>query len=103
MQSTGSQRLTGLGLLVAGSAATWWQWHVEARIELELQAAFLFPFSTGVGLLLLVQPISRGWLLEHYGVDRPHRLGHYSWPQRLLFVLAMLAGLLNAARELLNG
>jgi hypothetical protein len=41
--------------------------------------------------------VTRDELMAKYGVEKPRSLSHYSWGQKILFLVAFAAGALNYA------
>lgn len=102
MQSDRLQRGAGAALVLLGGGFTAWQWLGPAAARAEsLTAVFGLPFLGVLGLAALVAPISRRDLLERFGVDRPQSLSHYTAAQKILFVLALVAGAANLAAHLM--
>jgi Zn-dependent protease with chaperone function len=102
MKTKLQQRLAGLFILLIGVGFTVYGWSSALQTRrYSPKAAFLFPVFAGLGLALLLFPVSRDELMSKYGVDRPRSLSHYSWGQKIMFLVAFAAGALNCA--LLSG
>jgi hypothetical protein len=92
------QWLLGLCVMLLGIGYTWWQWLDRmAHGTYRAKAAFVFPSFAVVGLMLMLFPVSQEELMARYGVTRPRRLAHFSLGQKVMLLLALAAGLLNAA------
>jgi hypothetical protein len=92
------QRLVGIFLIVGGAGYTVYEWRdALASGTYSPKAAFLFPVFMMLGLAVLLFPITKEEMLANYGVERPSSLRHYSWGQKVLFLLAIAAGALNWA------
>lgn len=98
MKTRLQQRLAGLFILVVGIGFTIYGWTSALETHrYSPKAAFLFPFFAGLGIALLAFPITRDELMAKYGVEKPRSLSHYSWGQKVLFLVAFAAGALNYA------
>jgi hypothetical protein len=96
------QRVGGLVMLLIGIGFTIYGWTSAMETQrYSPKAAFLFPFFAGLGIALMAFPVTRDELMAKYGVEKPRSLSHYSWGQRILFLVAITAGVLNCA--LLSG
>jgi len=96
------QRVAGLFMLLVGIGFTIYGWTSAMQTHrYSPKTAFLFPFFAGLGIALLAFPVTRDELMAKYGVEKPRSLSHYSWGQKILFLVAIAAGALNYA--LLSG
>jgi hypothetical protein len=101
MQSDRLQRAAGAALALLGVGFTAWLWFDTAAAKTSsITAVFGLPFLGVLGMAALVAPISRRDLLERFGVDRPQSLSHYTAAQKILFVLALVAGSANLTAHL---
>jgi hypothetical protein len=101
MQSDRLQRGAGAALALMGAGFTVWHWIGPAAAKTSsLTAVFGLPFLGVLGVAALVAPISRRDLLERFGVDRPQSLSHYTAAQKILCLLALLAGSANLVAQL---
>jgi len=90
------QRLAGLFILIIGVGFTIYGWTSAMETHrYNPKAAFLFPLFAVLGVALLAFPVTRDELMAKYGVEKPRSLSHYSWGQKILFVVAIAAGALN--------
>jgi hypothetical protein len=98
MEQKLKQRLGGVLLITLGAGYTIYEWREALTSGIyHPKAAFLFPTVAVLGLAVLLSPINKDELLGKYGVERPSSLAHYNWGQRILFILALVAGALNWA------
>jgi hypothetical protein len=96
IESKSGQRLAGVVFLAGGVGFTIWSWH-DALTEgyyYPRMAAF-FPAFAVVGLGMVLFLIDRDCLRAEHGVDRPRSLAHYPLEWKILFVVALAAGLGN--------
>ena len=92
------QRLGGVFLISLGIGFTIYEWREALTTGVyHPKVAFLCPAAAFLGLAVLLFPMTKAELLVKYGVERPSSLAHYSWGQKILFLLAIAAGALNWA------
>ena len=96
IESKLGQRLIGLFVFLAGSAATAWTWY-SALYEgyYYPKVAALGPVFVVFGLALLLAPMDMEKFRAEHGVAKPEKWAHYSTEWKLMMVLALLAGLGN--------
>jgi hypothetical protein len=90
------QRLVGLFVLVLGGGFTAWSWYTALTEGYYYRKAVaLFPVLAIAGLGLLLFPIDGDRLRAEHGVETPQSLAHYPLAWKVLFVVALAAGLGN--------
>lgn len=96
IESKIGQRVVGLFLLLVGGGLTAWSWYTAVNDgNYYRKAAALLPVVAVAGLGMLLFPIDMERLRAEHGVDRPQKLAHYPRAWKVLFVVAILAGLGN--------
>ncbi len=96
IESKIGQRLVGLFLLAVGLGFTAWSWHTALNEgHYYSKAVALFPVFAVTGLGLLLFPIDVNRLRAEHGVDKPQSFAHYPLAWKVLFVVALAAGLGN--------
>jgi len=96
IESKIGQRLAGLFLLALGGGFTAYSWYTALNEGYYFEKAVaLFPVCAVAGLGLILFPLDMERLRAEHGVDKPQKLAHYPPIWKLVFVLALLAGLGN--------
>jgi len=96
IESQFGQRLIGLLVLILGGGFTAWSWYTALTEGYYYRKAVaLFPVFAVVGLGLLLFPIDVKRLQAEHGVRRPQSLAHYPLAWKVLFFVALAAGLGN--------
>jgi hypothetical protein len=96
MQSHWVQRAGGLFLFLLGSGITVWAWHIALTEGYYYRKVMALPPAFAVlGLGMLFFPIDAEQLRAEHGVDRPQKFAHYPPEWKVLFFVAVAAGLGN--------
>jgi hypothetical protein len=96
IQSKLGQRLLGVFLLLLGGGCTVGCWYTALTEGYYYRnAVAFFPVFAVVGLGLLFCPIDMEQLRAEHGVDRPQQFAHYPIVWKVLFFVALAAGLGN--------
>ena len=96
IESKTGQRIAGVVLLIISGGATGGIWYTaltEGYYYPKLAA--LAPALAVLSLALLLFPLDMEEFRAEHGVDRPQKLAHYPTEWKLMFVLALAAGLGN--------
>lgn len=96
IESKLGQRLGGLFFLILGSGFTVWSWYTALNEGYYYRKAVaVFPGIAVIGLGMLFYPIDMEQFRATYGVDRPNQFAHYPIEWKVLFFVALAAGLGN--------
>jgi hypothetical protein len=96
IESKWGQRLAGLLLFILGGGFSAWSWYTALTDgSYYREAVAIFPAFAVVGLGLLFFPVDMEQFRAEHGVDRPRQFAHYPIAWKVLFFVALAAGLGN--------
>ncbi len=96
IQSKNGQRIGGAFLLALGAGFTVWEWHTALYEGYYYpKAATIFPAFAVLGLGAIFSPIDVEKLRAEHGVEKPTKFAHYPPAWKVLFFVAIAAGLGN--------
>jgi hypothetical protein len=96
IESKWGQRLVGLLLFILGIGFSAWSWYTAlTEGSYHREAVATFPVFAVVGLGLLFFPLDMEKIRAEHGVDKPRQFSHYPTAWKVLFFVALAAGLVN--------
>jgi hypothetical protein len=98
IRSKFAQRLMGLLLVALSGGFTGWGWYTALNEGYYYHAAAaLFPALAVLGLAMILFPIDPDEFRKKHGVDRIQNFGQMPPAWKVLFIIAIAAGVLNWA------